>query len=176
MDFKFLNPFVESAHDVLSIELHETIHRGNLSLESGPYSTDDVTVIISMVGAVEGTVLISMSKATALQLSSSIIGERLENLDRLAQSGIAELGNVIVARASMRMAESGLESNISTPSLIVGNGATISTLDYPRLVVPFNTSAGALVINLALREGLHTGFKAPQIVIPKPFDPSRGKI
>ena len=167
MNVKFLNPFVEAAHEVLSIEMHETIERGDLRLESGFYVTDDVTVIISLVGAVDGTVFLSMSKESAVQLSSVLIGEKLEGFDRLAQSGVAELGNVIVGRASMKLAAAGYECNISTPSLIMGKGATISTLDYPRLVVPLNTSSSSVLIHLALREGVQSGLKAPQIPIPK---------
>jgi chemotaxis protein CheX len=167
MNVKFLNPFVDSAHEVLSIEMHEKVARGDLRLETATYTTDDVTVIISLVGAVEGTVFFSMSKESATRLASVLIGEKLEGMDKLAQSGIAELGNVIAGRASMRMAEAGFESNISTPSLIMGKGAIISTLDFPRLVVPLTTSAGAMVIHLALREGAQTGLKAPQIPIPK---------
>jgi chemotaxis protein CheX len=170
MNVKFLNPFVGSAHETLSLELHETIGRGDLRLENGSYQTDDLTVIISLIGAVDGTVFFSMSKETARQMSSILMGEKFESLDKLAQSGIAELANVITGRASMKLAEAGYESNISTPSLIMGKGATISTLDYPRLVVPLTTSAGSLVIHLALREGVQSGLKAPQIATPKAFE------
>jgi chemotaxis protein CheX len=153
MNVRYLNPFVGSAHETLSLEMRETVERGDLRLENGSYITDDVTVILSLIGAVDGTVFFSMSKDTAVQLASVLMGERFETLDKLAQSGIAELGNVITGRASMKLAEAGYESNISTPSLIIGRGATISTLDYPRLIVPLATSMGSLTIHLALREG-----------------------
>lgn len=170
MNVKFLNPFVSSAHETLSLEMHETIEREDLRLESGSYVTDDVTVIISLIGAVDGTVFYSMSKETATQMASVLMGEKFESLDKLAQSGIAELGNVITGRASMKLAEAGYESNISTPSLIIGKGATISTLEYPRLIVPLATSMGSLTIHLALREGLQTGLKALQVGTPKAFE------
>jgi chemotaxis protein CheX len=170
MNVKYLNPFVSSAHETLSLEIHETVERGDLRLENGSYVTDDVTVIISLIGAVDGTVFYSMSRETARQLASALMGERFETLDKLAQSGIAELANVMTGRASMKLAESGYESNISTPSLIIGQGATISTLEYPRLIVPLVTSMGSLTIHLALREGLQANLKAPQIGIPKAFE------
>ncbi len=59
MNVKFLNPFVSSAHDILSLEIHEPVERGDLRLDHGSYQTDDVTVIISLVGAVDGTVFIA---------------------------------------------------------------------------------------------------------------------
>ena len=156
MNVKFLNPFVSSALEVFSIELHEAVERGDLCLENDLYVTDDVTVVLSLIGMVEGTVFYSMSVQSAMQLASTLMGEALTTFDKLAQSGVAELGNVITGRASMRLAEAGYEANISTPSLIIGKGATISTLEYPRLIVPILTSEGTITIHLALREGSKT--------------------
>jgi chemotaxis protein CheX len=167
MNVKFLNPFVSSAYEILSLEMHETVQRGELHLDNGSYQTDDVTVIISLVGAVDGTVFYSMSKDVAIGLASVLMGEKFASLDRLAQSGVAELGNVITGRASMKLAEAGYESNISTPSLIIGRGAAISTLEFPRLIVPLTTSIGELIIHLSLHEGLQPDLKTPQLKIPK---------
>ncbi len=69
MNVKFLNPFVSAAHDILSMEFHETVQRGELRLENGSYQTDEVTVIISLVGAVDGTVFFGMSKDSAIQFA-----------------------------------------------------------------------------------------------------------
>jgi chemotaxis protein CheX len=167
MNVKFLNPFVSSAHDILSFEIHESVQRGDLRLDNGSYQTDDVTVIISLVGAVDGTVFYSMSKEVAVSFASILMGEKFDSLDRLAQSGIAELGNVITGQASMKLAQAGYESNISTPSLIIGKGATISTLEFPRLVVPLTTSIGSMTIHLALRDGVQSNLTTPQLEIPK---------
>jgi chemotaxis protein CheX len=162
MNVKFLNPFVSAASEIISLEMHERVERGELRLENGLYKTDDVTVIISLIGGVAGTVIFSMSRETALELASTLLDDRLDELDKLAQSGIAELGNVITGRASMKFAEAGYETNISTPSLILGKGATISTLEYPRLIVPLSISKGCIMIHLALREGIVSDIRPPQ--------------
>jgi chemotaxis protein CheX len=169
MNVKFLNPFVEAAYEVLRTETSKDISRGDLRLESGAYVTDDATVILSLVGAIEGTVFYSMSNESAIQLASILMGEKFEKFEYLAQSGIAELGNVITGRASMKLSEAGYESTISPPALILGKGAMISTLDYPRLVVPLHTVGGSVLIHLALRTG-NGGLKTPQIAIPKAFE------
>lgn len=170
MNVKFLNPFVLSAHETLRLEMRETAERGELHLETGAYRTDDVTVIISLIGAVDGAVFYSMSNETAIRFASALMRERLDVFDELAQSGIAELGNVITGQASMRLSDAGYESNISTPSLILGRGAMISTLEFPRLVVPLSTSIGVLTIHLSLKENPHTILKTPQITTPKNFE------
>jgi chemotaxis protein CheX len=73
-------------------------------------------------------------------------------LDSLAQSGIAELGNVVSGRATIKFSQAGYQSNISTPTVISGKGIQISTLDFPRIVVPLKTELGDLTVHLALRE------------------------
>jgi chemotaxis protein CheX len=174
MNVKFLNPFVDAAYEVLKTETRQEVQRSDLKLDQGNYQTDDLTVILSLVGAVEGTVFYSMDEITAIQLGSIIMGETYEKLDYLTQSGIAEVGNVITGRASMKLAEAGFESTISPPSLILGKGASISTLDYPRLVVPLITVAGKITIHLALRQGKNSQVKTPQIAIPRAFEPPKG--
>lgn len=153
MNVKFVNPFVEAAHDVLKAETHLALVRGELRLEKESYVTDEVTVILSVIGRVEGTVFYSMTEKTAVGLASQMLNEPCEKFTGLAQSGIAELGNVITGRASVKLSTNGYESTISTPTMLLGKGATISTLDLARLIVPLNSQCGAFVIHLALREG-----------------------
>ena len=70
MNVKFLNPFVSSAFEIFSLELHENVERGDLRLETDAYVTDDVTVVLSLIGAVEGTVFYSTSADSARQMAS----------------------------------------------------------------------------------------------------------
>ena len=50
------------------------------------------------------------------------------------------------------MAELGLDTDISVPTLILGKGSSISTLDINRLIVPLKTELGTVKVNLALRK------------------------
>lgn len=152
MNVKFLNPFIDAVFEVLRVETSLDVTRGSLSLENDPFITSDVTVVISLVGQVDGSVFYCMSESMALGLVSRMMGEDYPVFDSLAQSGVAELGNVITGRASIKLAESGYEATISPPTLIEGSDATISTLDRPRLVVPLQSEIGELCIYLALRE------------------------
>jgi chemotaxis protein CheX len=166
MNVKFLNPFIEAAIEVIMTETGYVLHRGDLGLEKAPYITNDITVIIAMVGMVSGNVLYSLSNQTAIGLASKMLGEKIDSFDNLAQSGIAELGNVITGRASVKLANAGFEATISPPTLVVGKGSMISTLDRPRLIVPFTSDAGPLVIHLALRDGVSNLISAASIPVP----------
>ena len=166
MNVKFLNPFIEAAFEILKAETGISAQRGSLGLEQNEYITDDITVILALVGAVEGTVYYGMPEKTAILLVSKMIGENITTFDSLAQSGIAELGNVITGRASVKLSAAGYEATISPPPLLLGNGATISTLDFARIVVPVLFDGAYLNIHLALREGKSHGQTTAQMPVP----------
>ena len=152
MDVKLLNPFVQTAVEVLKAEVGTTISRGDISLQKSALTSDDLTVLINLIGDVYGVVMYGMSMSTSLSMVSRIMGQEFSELSSLAQSGIAELGNVISGQTTVRFAEAGYHANISTPTVLIGSGIQISTLDFPRIVVPLETQYGLFTAHLALRE------------------------
>jgi chemotaxis protein CheX len=164
MNVKFLNPFVDAAIEVLAAECSISPARGNLTLQKSALTADEITVIISLIGQVQGVVLYGLSIATALQLVSNVLGQDFNEFDNLAQSGIAELGNVITGRATIKLSQAGYSANISPPTLILGKGVTISTLDFARVVVPLSFDGGTVIVHLALRES--TGETKDASLIP----------
>jgi len=155
MKIEFLNPFILAAAEVLKREAQTSVERGKIALKKGLYMSDDVTALVSLVGRVEGPVLYSMSYEMAKELVSRMMGgQPFDQFDELAQSGIAELANVITGLSSTKLAQAGYSSVISVPMLIIGKGARISTLKTDRLKVPLETQCGTFNLELALSENL----------------------
>lgn len=152
MDVKFLNPFVQAAVEVLKAEVGARVIRGDISLQRSALTSDDITVLVNLLGDIYGVVMYGMSTTTCLNMVSKIMGQEFIEFNTLAQSGVAELGNVISGQATIRFSEAGFKSNISTPTVLNGNGVEISTLDFPRVVVPLDSQFGTLTVHLALRE------------------------
>ncbi|RMH46431.1 MAG: chemotaxis protein CheX [Gammaproteobacteria bacterium] len=152
MRANFMNPFLKAAQSVLATEVGAEVKRGDVTLESNCYTPEDVTVLLSVVGDVQGIVMYGMGIPMALALISQMLGEEHQEFDDLAQSGIAEMGNVITGIATTHLAEAGYQCSISVPTLVVGRNTMLSTLDFKRLVVPLLTDYGPLSIHLALRE------------------------
>ena len=155
MNVNFLNPFIEAATEVLKVEIGITATRGNIDLQKSALTTDDVTVLLHLVGQIYGVVLYSMPVDTGLKMVSSIMGQEFTEFGALAQSGVAELGNVMSGRATINLSKAGYQSNISPPTLIIGRGVQISTLDFSRIIVTLTSPLGPLTVHLALREGAH---------------------
>ncbi|NMB53295.1 MAG: chemotaxis protein CheX [Leptolinea sp.] len=166
---KFMNPFVEAAAEVLEKEVGAKVQRGSLSLQKSALTSDEITVLLSLVGQVQGVVLYGLSIDTSLKMVSKMMGQEFSEFDNLAQSGIAELGNVITGRATVKLSKEGFDSEISPPTLVQGQGLQISTLDFPRVVVELKTEMGNIIVHLALREtppGSEAGKNYVPIAIP----------
>lgn len=152
MDVKYLNPFLLAAADVIKAEVQLDIQRGNITMNNGSLTTDDVTVLINLVGQIQGVVLLELSRQTGISFVSRMMGQSFTEFDNLAQSGIAELGNVISGKATVELSKTGVDSTISPPTMILGKGTQISTIDFQRLVVPLHTELGTVTVHLAVRE------------------------
>ncbi len=110
MNVKFLNPFVDAARDVLKAELNAEIRRGELTLEKSALTTNELTVLISLVGQVQGVVLYGMEADTGLKMVSQMMDQEFTEITDLAESGVGEMANVISGRATVLLSESGFES------------------------------------------------------------------
>ena len=152
MRVQVVNRYVESALNVIAKETGLDAVRGGLLLEGNPYTTEDVTAIIGVGGMLSGSLYLSMSEPTALKLMSAILGQEMTELDDLAQSGIAEMANVIAGTAGIDLAAEGIQTTINPPMVLVGQGARLMMVEIQRLVVPLTTSYGEVKLHVALRE------------------------
>lgn len=151
MNVSILNPFVKSAINVLKAELAANVQRGAVRIESGQRSTHEVNVLVGVIGQAHGTVYYGMSLETACQIVGKMMGQPFEEFDDMAQSGIAELGNVITGLASKGLSEHGYECNITPPHLITGQNVMINAGDMMRLALPLYGPFGEIEIHLALQ-------------------------
>ncbi len=151
MSVKFINPFISAACSVLEAEADAQITRGKVSLQKSGTTSKDVTVALGVTGDVKGGVFYGFSEQTARALVSEMLGEPVPIFDELAESGIAEMGNVITGLATAELEQKGYLCRIAPPTLVTGRGVYISTLDFHRLVMPLETQYGDIELNVALK-------------------------
>jgi chemotaxis protein CheX len=151
MRTEFINPFLQAATEVLEAELGSAPRRGNIGLEKSVYTSNDITAAVGVTGEVEGVVLYVMTEATGRGMVSKMMEQDFPEFDDLAQSGIAEIGNVITGRAAVLLAEAGFTSDLTPPMLLLGRGTVINTLGMQRLVIPLETEFGAIEVQVALK-------------------------
>lgn len=152
MRVQLVNSYVAAAMDVLARETKLPTSKGSLSLQQNPYTSEDVTAMVGVSGDLAGSLYLSMSEATALGLVSAMLGQPTETFDEMAQSGIAELANVVGGVAGVALAKLGHTTNLTPPVLLMGAGARLSLVEIQRLVVPIITALGTVHIHVALRD------------------------
>jgi len=148
---EFINPFLQAATEVLESELGSAPQRGSIGLQRSAYTSDEVTAVVAVTGEVAGMVMFAMTENTARAMVSKMMGQDFPEFDALAQSGIAEIGNVITGRAAVLLSEAGFPSDLAPPMLLVGRNTLISTLDVQRLVIPIETEMGKIEVQVALK-------------------------
>jgi len=152
MRVQLVNCYVRAAADVIAKETGSPVKRGGVRLERDAFTSEEVTAIVGVNGAMGGSFYLSMAEQTALNLVSAMMGQPMTEFDELAQSGIAELANVVAGAASVGLADLGYTTNITPPLLLLGANAKISSVEIQRLVVPLSTINGSVHVHVALRE------------------------
>lgn len=153
MRAKHINPFIIGTQEIFKEEMNVAAERTELSLQEKDLTTQDITIIISVTGDIEGVVIFGMSGKTADSFISAELQEPAAGLDLTVKiSGMAELGNVISGRASALLSQDGLICDITPPTVIVGKHVKISTLNIQRIKIGFQTDLGPFEISVALHE------------------------
>src|SRR5512138_955425 len=103
MRVEYINPFVESAFNVLKEVLNSEMTRGELFLKSSSQPVLGVAAIVGLTGDVQGRILFDMDEKTALAIASAMNGEKISEMNDLAKATITELANMITARAVTKL-------------------------------------------------------------------------
>lgn len=150
MKAEVVNPFYIAAREIIEIETGVVCERGELSLASSKWTTQDITIIINIIGEVRGAFIIGMSGETGNLIAEKMICEKVDKLNEMVVSCLAELGNIIAGRALAKLETAGYLADITPPMFLYGEKAYISTLNRQRIQIPLNTELGVIEISVAV--------------------------
>jgi chemotaxis protein CheX len=141
MRVEYINPFVESTHNILTEVLGEVkVTRGSLSLKPTNGKIMGVAAMVGLAGDVEGRVLFDMTKETALFVAGAMNGgEQFKVLDEMAKATIQELANMITAQAVTKLHDLGFKFDLTPPALFTGDNMEVASNMGPNveaLIVP----------------------------------------
>ncbi|MCL1993197.1 MAG: chemotaxis protein CheX [Spirochaetes bacterium] len=160
MRVEYINPFVESAYNVLKEVMAGTeVKRGVLGLKATSTPIKGVAALVGLAGDVEGRVLFDMSKETALFVVSTMNQEVFEKMDEMAKATIQELANMITAHAITKLHRLGFKFDITPPAVFTGENMEISSNSNEKLealYVPMELENGHLIdVNVVIRERMN---------------------
>lgn len=156
MRVEYINPFVESAYNVLTEVLQADVERGELYLKSAAMPMLGVATIVGLAGDVEGRVLFDMELATAINVASAMLAsmdmEGVTELNDMARATITELANMITGQAVTKLHDLGFKFDLTPPAIFSGQNMEVSDPDFEALIVPMTLPMGKIEINVAVRE------------------------
>ena len=156
MRVEYINPFVESAYNVLTEVLGTEIKRGELYLKSTSMPVLGVAAVVGLAGDVEGRVLFDMTTETAVNIAGAMLEgmdmDKPSALDDMGKATITELANMITGQAVTKLHNLGFQFDLTPPAIFTGENMEVSDTGVEALIVPMELPQGKIEINVAVRE------------------------
>ena len=127
MKAEYINPFIEAAQEVLKTLLETDTKLGKIYLKSSPFSVCDMIIMIGVVGKIRGQVCLELTFETAGKIASAMMGGMtVVEMDEIATSAIAELGNMIMGNTCTIFSKNKINIDITPPTILTGDKIKIS--------------------------------------------------
>ena len=150
MDVKIINPFLAAAMHVLKTMAQVDAKPGKPFLKKDDLAVGDVSAIIGVTGAAQGSMALIFTEQCIKHIASNLLGERFSQMNDEVRDAVGELTNMICGDARRRLAKIGFVLQAGIPTIVSGKGHSIVHIaNGPRLAVPFETSKGSFMIEVA---------------------------
>ena len=149
MDVKFINPFVQAIGNVFRTMMHTEVTVGRPYVKAEPAAPIDVSAIIGLSGDVTGSVVLSFDEESAVAIASKFSGADVKPDHPDFADALGELANMVAGNAKKDF--QGYDVNISLPSVIIGQGHTVSASHVaPQLVIPCECPLGSFAVEVSV--------------------------
>ncbi|HOS56301.1 MAG TPA: chemotaxis protein CheX [Spirochaetota bacterium] len=152
MRVEYINPFVDSAMQILSSTVSKDLKRRDISLKPSLTPMMGVVIIVGLAGQVSGRLIIDTDKDTALKIASAMNQEELKEFDEMTYATLTELANMITGKAVTKLHELGFQFDLTPPALFTGDNIQISDNKIEFLVVPIEMPQGRVEIIVGIKE------------------------
>ena len=118
MDVNLINPFINATLNVLGTMAHVTCRAQKPYLKKDTVAEGEVTGVIGLTGAANGTVSVTFQRGSILEIVSRMFGEEITSLDNDVTDAVVELTNMISGQARKELEEKGRVFEAAVPSVI----------------------------------------------------------
>ena len=130
MDAKLVNPIIDAFMEVMPQMGFPLPRRLRVYLQDRNVISNGVTVTFGFTKQMHGKVIYNMSEDTAKFIASTMMmGVPVTKFGDLVQSAIREMCNMLTARAATNFTLLGVDVDITTPSLVIGEDITTRISD-----------------------------------------------
>lgn len=151
MKMELIQPFINAADAVLAQGLQSPISIGSISMEQEAYRRKGIAALIWLTGDIEGRIVLDLDSKTATQIASEFGGTPLPESDQLVREAVCELANQVIGNAVTTLNDQGFHFRVHPPVLHISDHGTKNSEDTEAMVMCFETAAGNVFMNIALR-------------------------
>jgi chemotaxis protein CheX len=149
MKAEYINPFVNATIEAFDKMLGCEVHRGALTLKTGPHTSFEISGVIGLSGNAIGTVVLSFSKELALKAAGTLLMTEMTEITGDVVDAVGELTNMVAGSAKSKLEE--LQLSISLPNVVTGAGHEIRfPSEVTPICIPFDSEWGPLTVEVGL--------------------------
>jgi len=151
VDAKLINPFVNATTNVLETMAFVRPVAGKPFLKKNDVAQGDVTGVIGITGAKNGTVAVTFDQGAILKIVSNMFNEEMKEVNAEIADAVGELTNMISGQARRELEKIGKIFNAAIPSVITGKQhSIIHYTNGPKIAIPFSINEGKFVIEVCM--------------------------
>jgi chemotaxis protein CheX len=151
MKMELIQPFINAADAVIADMLKCATRIGDVSMEEESYRRKGAAASIAISGDIEGRVIFDMEGPVAAKVASTLAGMEVSENDQIVRETVCELANMIIGSAVTSLNDEGFRFKIHTPEIHEAERGYQGTEDTEALVMCFETPAGSVFMNIAMR-------------------------
>jgi len=153
MKVEYINPFIESTHDLFATMLGCKAARGEVDVVQPENIPRDIVAIIGLSGMARGMVALTLPVDTAMNMANRLLSTDIKTVDDTVSDAIAEMVNMVAGGAKAKLSGDTLPPfELSLPNIVRGNDCNV---DYPSgsvwLEVPFNSELGSFSLRVTIQ-------------------------
>lgn len=139
MNAEHVNIFIGALTSVFQETAQANLSINSKGVRSSNKYDKNVVVLVGITGQVRGNIALSMDESYAKGIASNMMcGMPVEVFDEMPQSAIREIANMMMGKVASLFEEIGIMIDITPPTLMTGEGLTISNTISPTLILGFN--------------------------------------
>lgn len=150
MDTKFINPFLNSVHNVLSTMAMMEIKPGKPEIKKDTTARGDITGLMGMTSEqIKGSIAITFTEPMILEICNRMLGEKPESLNDTTADLVGELTNMITGGAKNLLNEMGYCFDMAIPAVVSGHKHAINhKSDGPKIIIPYKSEDGEIFVEI----------------------------
>ncbi len=158
MDLNFINPFIQSAIDIINEFVGIKVRKEEVYVQEGRKSKGGVGIVLDISLDVEGSVIFDFTSEITQTFAKEMIGINISNEEEmlsnkeLLESAIMELGNTISGRAITMLEKDKISCDISPPKVYMGMDTMLAADEHIVIAIEFVTDFGGFSLCLTTKD------------------------